>query len=226
MVKFAAGQSNHLLAALPADIHDRWMWEGERVQLEYGQVIHELGETPSHVYFPTTAIVSILSGTEDGRSVEIAHVGVEGLVGVALFMGGGRSLWRAIVQHPGCALKLRAKVFKSDFDQNSIIQHTALRYTHALISQMGQAAVCSRHHKIQQQLSRWLLHSLDRLAGVEIDVTHDFIAQMLGVRREGVTGAIAHLQTMGLISGGRRGHITVVNRKGLEQTACECYATI
>lgn len=225
MTTVAAGQANHLLSVLPEAIHDRWLLEGELVQLQQGEIVHELGETPREVYFPTTAIVSILLGTENGASIEIAHVGIEGIVGVALFMGGGRSLWRAVVQHPGSALKLRAKVFKSDFDKNPFIQHSTLRYTHALISQMGQAAVCSRHHKIQQQLSRWLLHSVDRLAGLEIDVTHEFISKMLGVRREGITEAVVHLQSMGLIKGSR-GRIEVIDREGLEKTACECYSTI
>lgn len=225
MTKVAASQANHLLSILPSAVYDRWMFEGELVDLKPGTILHELGETPKHVYFPTTAIVSVLLGTENGGSIEIAHVGIEGIVGVALFMGGGRSLWRVVVQHPGLALKLRANVFKTDFDQSPLIQHATLRFTHALISQMGQAAVCSRHHKIQHQLSRWLLHSLDRLAGVDINVTHEFISQMLGVRREGVTEAVVHLQSLGLIKTSR-GRITVMNRHGLENVACECYSII
>jgi CRP-like cAMP-binding protein len=188
-------------------------------------VLYESGGTMSHVYFPTTAIVSLLYVMEDGASAEIAVVGNEGIVGVSLFMGGGSTPSRAVVQSAGQGFRLRAEMLKDEFGKAGPVMHLLLRYTQALITQMAQTAVCNRHHSLDQQLCRWLLLSLDRLHGDELVMTQELIANMLGVRRVGVTDAALKLQRAGLIRY-VRGHITVLDREGLEQRTCECYAVV
>lgn len=216
---------NDLLASLPAADLERWRPQLELVDMPLGMVLYESGRTQSHVYFPTTSIVSLLYVMEDGASAEIAVVGHEGLVGVSLFMGGGSTPSRAVVQSAGQGLRLAANVLKVDFERGGPILHLLLRYTQALITQMTQTAVCNRHHSLDQQLCRWLLLSLDRLTGNELVMTQELIANMLGVRREGVTEAALKLQRAGLIRYAR-GHITVINRPGLEHRTCECYAVV
>jgi CRP-like cAMP-binding protein len=189
------------------------------------QVVYESGATLSHVYFPTTAIVSLLYVLQNGASAEIAVVGNEGVVGVALFMGGKSTPSRAVVQSAGHGLRLSAEFLEKEFNQSGPVLHLLLRYTQALITQMAQTAVCNRHHSLDQQLCRWLLLSLDRLRGDELNMTQELIANMLGVRREGVTEGAVKLQHAGLIRYAR-GHITVVDRTGLEKRTCECYAVV
>jgi CRP-like cAMP-binding protein len=188
-------------------------------------VLYESGGAQGHVYFPTDSIVSLLYVLADGASAEIAVTGYEGLVGIALFMGGETTPSRAVVQSAGHAYRLRASVLKREFDANAELQHLLLRFTQALITQMTQTAVCNRHHSIDQQLCRWLLLSLDRLKGDDLFMTQELIANMLGVRREGVTEAASRLQAEGLIEY-RRGHIQVVDRKRLEGRVCECYSVV
>ena len=190
-----------------------------------GQVLYESGGTMQHVYFPTTAIVSLLYVMENGASAEIAVVGNEGIVGVSLFMGGGSTPSRAVVQSAGEGFRLNAQALKDEFDQAGPVLHLLLRYTQALITQMAQTAVCNRHHALDQQLCRWLLLSLDRLQSNELVMTQELIANMLGVRREGVTECALKLQKAGLIRY-IRGRITVLDRLGLEQRTCECYAVV
>jgi CRP-like cAMP-binding protein len=190
-----------------------------------GEVLYESGVTLSHVYFPTTAIVSLLYVMEDGASAEIAVVGNEGIVGISLFMGGGSTPSRAVVQSAGLGLRLKARALKDEFNRAGPVLHLLLRYTQALITQMAQTAVCNRHHSLDQQLCRWLLLSLDRLQGDDLVMTQELIANMLGVRREGVTESALKLQTAGLIRYAR-GHITVLDRAGLELRTCECYAVV
>jgi CRP-like cAMP-binding protein len=216
---------NCLLAALPPADRQRWQPQLEAVDLPLGKVLYESGSTMSHVYFPTTAIVSLLYVLEDGASAEIAVVGREGLVGISLFMGGESTPSRAVVQSAGKGYRMRASVVKEEFDRSSAVLHLLLRYTQALITQMTQTAVCNRHHSLDQQLCRWLLLSLDRLDGSELKMTQELIANMLGVRREGVTEAALRLQSAGLISY-TRGHIKVLDRAALEQRTCECYAVV
>ena len=216
---------NRLIAALPEAERARWQPQLEAVELILGQVIYESGRTLSHVYFPTTAIVSLLYVTEEGASAEIAVVGNEGLVGIALFMGGGSTPSRAVVRSAGRCFRLRSARMKAEFDRAGAVMHLLLRYTQALITQMAQTAVCNRHHSLDQQLCRWLLLSLDRLHGNELVMTQELIANMLGVRREGVTEAALKLQTLGLIRYAR-GHITVLDRPGLEARSSECYAVV
>jgi CRP-like cAMP-binding protein len=216
---------NGLLAALPAAEWGRWQPLLEFVHLPLGQVLYESGRTLSHVYFPTTAIVSLLYVMENGSSAEIAVVGNEGLVGISLFMGGGSTPSRAVVQSAGVGFRLRSAVVKEEFDHSHPVMHLLLRYTQALITQMSQTAVCNRHHSLDQQLCRWLLLSLDRLTGNELVMTQELIANMLGVRREGVTEAALSLQKSGLIRY-VRGRITVLDRPGLEQRTCECYDVV
>jgi CRP-like cAMP-binding protein len=216
---------NRLLAALPPTEWARWQPQLEAVELPLGKVLYESGSTMSHVYFPTTAIVSLLYVLEDGASAEIAVVGREGLVGISLFMGGESTPSRAVVQSAGKGFRMRASVVKEEFDRSAAVLHLLLRYTQALITQMTQTAVCNRHHSLDQQLCRWLLLSLDRLDGNELRMTQELIANMLGVRREGVTEAALKLQSAGLISYAR-GHIKVLDRDGLEQRTCECYAVV
>jgi CRP-like cAMP-binding protein len=187
--------------------------------------MYEAGATLTHVYFPTTAIVSLLRVMENGASGEIAVVGNEGVVGIALFMGGGSTPNRAVVQSAGSGFRLKAKIMKDEFDKAGSVMHLFLRYTQALITQMAQTAVCNRHHSLDQQLCRWLLLSLDRLQGNELVMTQELIANMLGVRREGVTEAALELQQAGLIRYAR-GHITILDRQGLEKRSCECYAVV
>ena len=215
---------NHLLAALPDAEWQRWKPQLELVDLPLGQVLYESGSTLKHVYFPITAIVSLLYVMENGASAEIAVVGNEGLVGVALFMGGESTPSRAVVQSAGQGYRLKAPAMKLEFERAPVL-HLLLRYTQALITQMAQTAVCNRHHSLDQQLCRWLLLSLDRLQGADLVMTQELIANMLGVRREGVTEAAHKLQVLGLIQY-RRGHITVLNRQGLESRTCECYAVV
>jgi CRP-like cAMP-binding protein len=190
-----------------------------------GQVLYESGGTLSHVYFPTTAIVSLLYVMENGASAEIAVVGKEGIVGISLFMGGDSTSSRAVVQSAGVGLRLKAQVMKDDFNRAGPVLHLLLRYTQALITQMAQTAVCNRHHSLDQQLCRWLLLSLDRLQGNELVMTQELIANMLGVRREGVTEGALKLQQAGLIRYAR-GHISVLDRNGLQRRSCECYAVV
>ncbi len=216
---------NRLLASLPADDWQRWQPQLEWVSLPLGQVVYESGLTMSHVYFPTDAIVSLLYVMESGASAEIAVVGHEGVVGVSLFMGGGSTPSRAVVQSAGQGWRLRGSVMQEEFNRSLPVMHLMLRYTQALITQMAQTAVCNRHHALDQQLCRWLLLSLDRLTGDELLMTQELIANMLGVRREGVTEAALKLQRDGLIRYAR-GHIKVLDRVGLEARTCECYAVV
>ena len=215
---------NHLLAALPDAEWQRWLPQLELVEMPLGQVLYESGSTLSHVYFPITAIVSLLYVMEDGASAEIAVVGNEGIVGIALFMGGESTSSRAVVQSAGQGLRLKARAIKDEFNRAPVL-HLLLRYTQALITQMAQTAVCNRHHSLDQQLCRWLLLSLDRLHGSELTMTQELIANMLGVRREGVTEAALKLQKAGLIRYAR-GRISVLDRPGLEKRSCECYAVV
>jgi CRP-like cAMP-binding protein len=216
---------NRLLAALPDAESQRWLPQLESVEMPLGQVLYESGGTLSHVYFPTTAIVSLLYVMENGASAEIAVVGNEGIVGISLFMGGDSTSSRAVVQSAGLGLRLKAQIMKDDFNRAGPVLHLLLRYTQALITQMAQTAVCNRHHSLDQQLCRWLLLSLDRLQGNELVMTQELIANMLGVRREGVTEGALKLQQAGLIRYAR-GHISVLDRDGLEQRSCECYAVV
>lgn len=218
-------QQNYLLAALPADVQDRLFPHLEPVPLPLGKVLYESGDTLRHVYFPTDAIVSLLYVMESGASAEISVVGNEGLIGVALFMGGESTPSRAIVQSAGHAYRLPGQKLKEEFNRHGELQNLLLRYTQALITQMSQTAVCNRHHTIDQQLCRWLLLSLDRLANSQLSMTQELIANMLGVRREGVTEAAGKLQRLGVIQYSR-GHITVLDRPKLEQLSCECYAVV
>ena len=216
---------NGLLAALPAAEWERWLPLLEAVEMPLGQVLYESGSTLSHVYFPTDAIVSLLYVMENGASAEIAVVGNEGVVGISLFMGGESTPSRAVVQSAGQGYRLSAKTIKQEFDHSGPVLHLLLRYTQALITQMAQTAVCNRHHSLDQQLCRWLLLSLDRLGGSELVMTQELIANMLGVRREGVNEGAAKLQRAGLIRYSR-GHISVLDREGLEKRTCECYAVV
>ena len=216
---------NHLLASLPPAEWARWSAHLEWVDMPLGQILYESGGVMTHVYFPTTSIVSLLYVMEDGASAEIAVVGNEGIVGVSLFMGGSSTPSRAVVQSAGQGFRLRADLMKDEFGKGGRVMHLLLRYTQALITQMAQTAVCNRHHSLDQQLCRWLLLSLDRLQGDELVMTQELIANMLGVRRGGVTEAALKLQEAGLIKY-TRGRITVLNRAGLEQRTCECYAVV
>ena len=216
---------NQLLAALPELELQRWLPQLESVELPLGQVLYESGAAMPYVYFPTNAIVSLLYVLEDGASAEIAVVGFEGLVGVSIFMGGGSTPSRAVVQSAGSGYRLRADVMKQEFARSGPVMHLLLRYTQALITQMAQTAVCNRHHSLDQQLCRWLLLSLDRLQSNQLVMTQELIANMLGVRREGVTEAALKLQRSGLISYAR-GHINVLDRPGLEGRTCECYEVV
>jgi CRP-like cAMP-binding protein len=216
---------NQLLAALQPLEYQRWLPRLEPVELALGQVLYESGGTLRHVYFPTDAIVSLLYVLEDGASAEIAVVGREGLVGISLFMGGGSTPSRAVVQSAGRGFRLDAAHMNDEFNRAGAAMHLLLRYTQALITQMAQTAVCNRHHSLDQQLCRWLLLSLDRLEGTQLRMTQELIANMLGVRREGVTESAMKLQKAGLIRYAR-GHINVLDRAGLEHRCCECYAVV
>lgn len=217
--------TNDLLAALPESEWLSWQPQLEKVELKLGQVLYESGSTMYHVYFPTNAIVSLLYVMENGASAEIAVVGHEGVVGISIFMGGGSTPSRAVVQSAGWGFRLRSAAIKEAFERSSPVMHLLLRYTQALITQMAQTAVCNRHHCLDQQLCRWLLLSLDRLTGDELVMTQELIANMLGVRREGVTESALSLQRAGLISYAR-GHIRVLDRAGLEARTCECYDVV
>ena len=225
MVSSSNPKENMLLAALPDAQWKRWLPDLELVTLPLGHVLYEAGGVMKDVIFPTTAIVSLLYVMENGASAEIAVVGSEGMVGVSLFMGGGSTPSRAVVQSAGHAFRLKADLMKDEFDKGGPVLHLLLRYTQALITQMAQTAVCNRHHSLDQQLCRWLLMSLDRLQGNELVMTQELIANMLGVRREGVTEGATKLQKAGLISYSR-GHISVLDRPGLEKRACECYEVV
>jgi CRP-like cAMP-binding protein len=225
MLDSAEPRNNSLLAALPDAEWQRWRHFLEKVEMPLGEVLYEAGATLTHVYFPTTSIVSLLYVMENGASAEIAVVGNEGLVGVSLFMGGESTPSRAVVQSAGHGLRLKAQLMKDEFNRAGPVLHLLLRYTQALITQMAQTAACNRHHTLDQQLCRWLLLSLDRLRANELAMTQELIANMLGVRREGVTEAALKLQQAGLISYAR-GRITVLDRAGLEQRTCECYAVV
>lgn len=215
---------NQLFAALPDAEWQRWLPQLEPVDMPLGKVVYESGAKLTHVYFPTTAIVSLLYVMENGASAEIAVVGREGIVGVSLFMGGESTPSRAVVQSAGTGYRLKANVIKEEFKRAPVL-HLLLRYTQALITQMAQTAVCNRHHTLDQQLCRWLLLSLDRLDGNRLVMTQELIANMLGVRREGVNEGAINLQKAGIISY-VRGHITVLDRPALEKRSCECYAVV
>jgi CRP-like cAMP-binding protein len=216
---------NHLLAALPAEAQARIFPALEFISLPLGMVLYESGDAMRYVYFPSDAIVSLLYVMESGASAEISVVGNEGLIGVAVFMGGESTPSRAIVQSAGSAYRLAGQLLKDEFNRHGDLLLLMLRYTQALITQMAQTAVCNRHHSIDQQLCRWLLLSLDRLRGNKLVMTQELIANMLGVRREGVTDAAGKLQRLGVIEYSR-GHITVLDRARLETLSCECYAVV
>jgi len=218
-------RNNRLLAVLPEADRTRFAPHLEAVDLPLGKVLYESGSPVTHVYFPTTSIVSLLYMMEDGASAEIAVVGDEGIVGISIFMGGESTPYHAVVQSAGRGFRMKASLLMQEFNRAGPTLHLLLRYTQALITQMSQTAVCNRHHSIDQQLCRWLLLSLDRLQSNELVMTQDLIANMLGVRREGVTEAASRLQDAGLITY-RRGHITVLDRPGLERRTCECYAVV
>lgn len=222
---FPDPKKNHLLANIPPAALERWRPQLERVDMPLGQVLYEAGNTLSHVYFPTTAIVSLLYVMQNGASAEISVVGREGIVGISLFMGGESTPSRAVVQSAGEGYRLKAEAMKAEFDLGGPVMHLLLRYTQALITQMAQTAVCNRHHTVDQQLCRWLLLNLDRLQTNELVMTQELIANMLGVRREGVTETALKLQQANLIRYAR-GRITVLDRPGLEKRACECYGVV
>jgi CRP-like cAMP-binding protein len=216
---------NYLLAGLSLEERNRLLPHLQVVAMPLGKVLYESGDALRHVYFPVDCIVSLLYVMEDGASAEISVVGKEGLIGIALFMGGETTSSRAIVQSAGYAYRLDGQRLKNEFHRNGGLQVLLLRYTQALITQMAQTAVCNRHHSVDQQLCRWLLLSLDRLSSSQLNMTQDLIANMLGVRRNGVTEAAGKLQRLGVIKYAR-GQITVLNRPKLEQLSCECYAVV
>ncbi len=218
-------KTNHLLAALPDADWQRWQPELELVELPLGDVLYESGDTLSHAYFPTDAIVSLLYVLQNGESAEIAVVGYEGVVGIAIFMGGDSTSSRAVVQNAGHAFRIKAQVLKDEFNSATPVLHLLLRYTQALITQMTQTAVCNRHHALPQQLCRWLLLSLDRLKGDHLDMTQQLVANMLGVPLDGVSEGALELQRAGVIRY-EEGRITVLDRAGLEALTCECYAVV
>ncbi len=216
---------NHLLASLPAAEFERLAVHLELVPMALGEVLYEPGGQLQHAYFPTTAIVSLHYVMESGASAETAGVGNEGVVGISLFMGGGTTPSSAVVQTAGHAYRLESRFLMQEFNRAGLMQGLLLRYTQALITQMTQTAACNRHHSIEQQLCRWLLLTLDRLLSNELVMTHELVAGMLGVRREGISEAAGRLQHAGFIRY-RRGHITVLERAGLETRVCECYAVV
>lgn len=218
-------EHNHLLSALPVEAQERIFTELELVPMALGMVLYESGDTMNHVYFPTDCIVSLLYVMENGASAEISVVGNEGVVGISLFMGGESTPSRAVVQSAGYAYRLSGQSMKDEFNRHGETLMLMLRYTQALITQMAQTAVCNRHHSIDQQLCRWLLLSLDRLLSNRLTMTQELIANMLGVRREGVTDAAGKLQKLGVIEYSR-GEITVLDRPRLETLSCECYAVV
>ena len=216
---------NHLLAALPAAEFDRLSPHLELVPMPLGEALYESGVRLQHVYFPTTAIVSLLYVMESGASAEIAGVGNEGVLGISLFMGGDTTPSSAVVQTAGHGYRLPGRLLKEEFNRGGLMQRLLLRYTQALVTQMFQTAACNRHHSIEQQLCRWLLLTLDRMPTNELVMTQELVASMLGVRREGITEAAGKLQHAGFIRY-RRGHISVLERSGLETRVCECYAVV
>lgn len=218
-------RQNHLLDALLQSEYDRIFDNLKLVKLSLGEVLYEPGERLQSVYFPVDSIVSMLYVMENGASAEIAMVGNEGILGVSIFMGGDTTPSRAVVQSAGYGYKLKTQILKDEFSRNGPVMRLLLRYTQALISQMTQTAVCNRHHSIEQQLCRWLLMSIDRLSSDELFMTQELIANMLGVRREGVTEAAGKLQHAGLIDY-KRGHIKVLDRPALENCVCECYQVV
>jgi CRP-like cAMP-binding protein len=219
-------QENHILDALPDAERKRIFPHLKLVQMPLGSVLYESGAVLRHIYFPTNCIVSLLYVMEDGASAEIAVIGNEGAVGVAVLMGGETTPSRAIVQSAGFAYRLTAERLKTEFDRHGQMMQMLLRYTQSLITQMAQTAACNRHHSVDQQLCRWLLLSLDRLPSNQLKMTQELIANMLGVRREGVTQAAGKLQKLGVIEYSRRGQITVLDRRKLENLSCECYAVV
>ena len=224
----AAGHTpkqNHLLAALPAEVFERLSPGLELISMPLGEVLYESGGQLQHVYFPTTAILSLHYVMENGATAEIAGVGNEGVLGISLFMGGNTTPSRATVQTGGHGYRLRGQLMMEEFNRAGPMMRLMLRYTQALMTQMSQTAVCNRHHSVEQQLCRWLLLTLDRLPSSELTMTQELIAGMLGVRREGITETAGNLQREGLISY-RRGHITVLDRSGLESHTCECYGVV
>jgi CRP-like cAMP-binding protein len=225
MTSLPAPEQNHLLAALPLEAQERILPHLELAEMPLGKVLYESGESSRYVYFPTNSIVSLLYVMENGASAEISVVGNEGIVGIAVFMGGESTTSRAIIQSSGHAYRLSGQRLKDEFNRHGDLQVLMLRYTQALITQMAQTAVCNRHHSIDQQLCRWLLLSLDRLRSSELTMTQELIANMLGVRREGVTDAAGKLQRLGVIEY-HRGRIKVLDRKKLEALCCECYAVV
>jgi CRP-like cAMP-binding protein len=225
MVAIPESQENRLLAALTDVERAAWAPQLESVDMPLGKVLYESGSKLTHVYFPTTSIVSLLYVMENGASAEIAVVGNDGIVGISLFMGGESTPSRAVVQSGGAGLRLRANVLMQEFNRAGPVLHLLLRYTQALITQMAQTAVCNRHHSLDQQLCRWLLLSLDRLQSNQLVMTQELIANMLGVRREGVTEAAGRLHKAGIIRY-QRGHITILERAQLERRTCECYAVV
>ncbi len=218
-------QQNHILAALPTPDYDRLMLDLELVSMPLGMAVHDAGAIMQHVYFPTSSIVSILHDTREGASAETAVIGNEGLVGVTQCMGGGAMPNRAVVKSAGYGFRLKTAILKEEFDRGGAVQNHLLRFTQALLTQMSQTAVCNRHHSVAQQLCRWLLLSLDRLPSNELSMTQELIANMLGVRRESVAEAAGRLQEEKLIHYSR-GHITILNRAGLEHRVCECYVDV
>jgi len=218
-------EQNHLLAALPAKQWERWRRHLEYCDMRLGEVLYEPGDTLTHVYFPTNSIVSLLYVMQNGESAEIAIVGSEGVVGVSLFMGGGSTSSRAIVQSAGGAYRLSAELMKQEFDRGGPVLHLLLRYTQALMTQMVQTAACNKHHSLDQQLCRWLLLSLDRLQGTEMLMTQKLIAHMLGVTTETATEAALRLRDVGLIDY-EDGRIKVLDRNALEGRSCECYKVV
>jgi CRP-like cAMP-binding protein len=225
MAGLVSPKQNRLLAALPDEDYQRIAKQLELVSLPLGESIYESGDQIEHIYFPIDCILSLLYVMKNGASAEIAVAGNEGLVGIALFMGGGSTPSRAVVQSAGQSYRMKGVLLKQEFDQSHALQVRLLRFTQALITQMSQTAVCNRHHTVDQQLARWLLLSLDRLSSNELEMTQELIANMLGVRREGVTEAAGKLQAKGIIQYSR-GHITVLNRPALEALVCECYQVV
>ena len=225
MAETSHPQQNHILDALPQPERERLFPHLKLVTLPLGKVLYESGDTLRHIYFPIDSIVSLLYVLKNGESAEIAVVGNDGAIGVALFMGGETTTNRAIVQSAGSAYQLTGARLKEEFQRHGETLHILLRYTQALLTQMAQTAVCNRHHTVDQQLCRWLLLSLDRLSATELVMTQELIAGMLGVRREGVTEAAGKLQKLGVIKYSR-GHINVLDRPRLEQLSCECYAVV
>ncbi len=225
MAAMMTPKQNHLLAALPEEIFVRLSPHLEQVSMPLGEVIYESGAQLYYVYFPATAIVSLHYLLESGASAEIAGVGNEGILGISIFMGGNTTPSLATVQTAGSGYRLKARLMMEEFNRAGPMMRLMLRYTQALMTQISQTAVCNRHHSIEQQLCRWLLLNLDRLPSMELTITQELIASMLGVRREGITEAAGNLQRAGLISY-RRGHITVLDRPGLETHSCECYLVV